>query len=127
MAQTRLPAESGWWADRVRDHFPSNPEAKKLLDRLGLGDATEWDVARLSSGERQRLAIARALCRGPQALLLDEPTASLDEQATQLVEDVIRECCGEGMGVLLVTHDRQQAERMAKRVLRMSDGRINVP
>ncbi len=119
-----VPAESGWWADRVRDHFPPNVDATKLLARLGLGDALEWDIARLSSGERQRLAIARALCCEPHALLLDEPTASLDEHATGLIEDHIRECCGEGMAVLLVTHDRKQAERMAKRVLRMSDGRI---
>jgi ABC-type multidrug transport system ATPase subunit len=119
-----VPAESGWWADRVRDHFPPNLDATKLLAKLGLGDAIEWDITRLSSGERQRLAIARALCRKPLALLLDEPTASLDEHATGLVEALIRECCGEGMAVLLVTHDRRQAERMAKRVLRMSDGRI---
>jgi UDP-glucose/iron transport system ATP-binding protein len=119
-----VPAESGWWADRVRDHFPPNLDATKLLAKLGLGDALEWDVARLSSGERQRLAIARALCRKPQALLLDEPTASLDEQATGLVEDLIRGCCLEGMVVLLVTHDHRQAKRMAKRVLRLSDGRI---
>ena len=119
-----VPAESGWWADRVRDHFPPNLDATKLLAKLGLGDALEWDVARLSSGERQRLAIARALCRKPQVLLLDEPTASLDEHAIALVEDLIRGCCGEGMAVLWVTHDGRQAERMAKRVLRMSDGRI---
>lgn len=120
-----VPAESGWWADRVRDHFPAKSEATELIGKLGLIGALEWDVARLSSGERQRLAIARALCRKPHALLLDEPTASLDEHATGLVENLIRGCCGEGMAVLLVTHDRPQAERMAKRVLRMSDGRID--
>ena len=120
-----VPAESGWWADRVRDHFPPNLDATKLLAKLGLGDAIEWDITRLSSGERQRLAIARALCRKPLALLLDEPTASLDDHATGLVEDLIRQCCGDGMALLLVTHDRPQAERMAKRLLRMSDGRID--
>ena len=87
----------------------------------------EWEVSRLSTGERQRLAIARALCRKPEALLLDEPTASLDEQATGRVEDLIRECCQAGMALLLVTHDRQQAERTAKRILRMRDGRIEQP
>ena len=94
---------------------------------MGLTDSFEWEVGRLSTGERQRLAIARSLCRKPEALLLDEPTASLDEQATRRVEDLIRECCKTGMALLLVTHDRQQAERMAKRVLRMSDGRIEKP
>jgi ABC-type multidrug transport system ATPase subunit len=119
-----VPADSGWWADRVRDHFPAKFHATGLIAKLGLAGALEWDVARLSSGERQRLAIARARCRRPEALLLDEPTASLDEHATGLVEDLIRGCCGERMPVLLVTHDRRQADRMAKRILRMSDGRI---
>src|SRR5262245_1591559 len=87
-----VPAESGWWADRVRDHFPAKVDAG-LMEKLGLAGSLEWDVARLSSGERQRLALARALCRSPEALLLDEPTASLDERATEFVEDLIRECC----------------------------------
>jgi ABC-type multidrug transport system ATPase subunit len=120
-----VPAESGWWGDRVRDHFPAKSDATELIAKLGLAGALEWDVARLSSGERQRLALARALCRKPQALLLDEPTASLDEHATALVEDLMRGCCAEGMAVLLVTHNREQAGRMAKRLLHMSDGKID--
>jgi ABC-type multidrug transport system ATPase subunit len=119
-----VPAESGWWADRVGEHFPAKSDATKLIDKLGLPGSFEWDVSRLSTGERQRLALARALCRRPKVLLLDEPTASLDDRATGLVEDLIRECCADGMAMLLVTHDRAQAERMAKRLLRMRDGGI---
>jgi ABC-type multidrug transport system ATPase subunit len=122
-----VPAEPGWWADRVRDHFPAKSDATGLIGKLGLAGSLEWDVGRLSTGERQRLALARALCRRPEALLLDEPTASLDDHATGLVEDLIRECCGDGMALLLVTHDRRQAERLAKRLLRISDGRIDQP
>ena len=122
-----VPAESGWWADRVRDHFPAKFDATGLIGKLGLAGSLEWDVGRLSTGERQRLALARALCRRPEALLLDEPTASLDDHATGLVEDLIRECCGDGMALLLVTHDRRQAERLAKRLLRINDGRIDQP
>jgi ABC-type multidrug transport system ATPase subunit len=122
-----VPAESGWWADRVGDHFPTKSDAIALIEALGLADSLEWEVDRLSTGERQRLTIARALCRKPEALLLDEPTASLDEQATRRVEVLMRDCCKTGMALLLVTHDRQQAELMAKRVLRMSDGRIEKP
>ena len=122
-----VPAESGWWADRVRDHFPANTDAAELITKLGLAGSLEWEVGRLSTGERQRLALARALCLQPEALLLDEPTASLDGHATGLVEDLIRQCCGDGMALLLVTHDRRQAERMAKRLLRISDGRIDQP
>lgn len=122
-----VPAESGWWADRVSDHFPAKFAATELLAQLGLAGCLEWDVARLSTGERQRLALARALCRRPEVLLLDEPTASLDDHATALVEDLIRECCRDGMALLLVTHDRRQAERMTKRLLRISDGKIAQP
>lgn len=120
-----VPAESGWWADRVREHFPAKFDATGLIGKLGLAGSFDWDVSRLSTGERQRLALARALCRRPEALLLDEPTASLDDHATGLVEDLIRECCGDGMALLLVTHDRRQAERVAKRLLRITDGRID--
>ena len=120
-----VPAESGWWADRVGEHFPAKSDAAGLIAKLGLAGSLEWEVGRLSTGERQRLALARALCRRPRALLLDEPTASLDDNVTGRVEDIIRECCGKGMAVLLVTHDRPQAERMAKRVLRMSGGKID--
>jgi ABC-type multidrug transport system ATPase subunit len=120
-----VPAEAGWWADRVRDHFRAKFDATGLIEKLGLAGSLEWDVGRLSTGERQRLALARALCRRPEALLLDEPTASLDEYATGLVEDLIRECCGQGMALLLVTHDRGQVERVAKRLLRIKDGRID--
>lgn len=119
-----VPAESGWWSDRVADHFPSRAGASELIEAVGLAGAMEWAVDRLSTGERQRLALVRALCGKPEALLLDEPTAALDEHTTRLVEDVIQSCCATGMAVLLVTHDRRQAERMAKRVLRMTAGRI---
>jgi len=122
-----VPAESGWWADRVSDHFPAKFDAMGLMQGLGLAGALEWDVTRLSTGERQRLALARALCRKPEALLLDEPTASLDERATGLVEELIQDCCGKGMALLLVTHDRRQAERMTKRLLLMSNGKIEQP
>jgi ABC-type multidrug transport system ATPase subunit len=122
-----VPAESGWWADRVSDHFPAKFATTELIGQLGLAGSLEWDVARLSTGERQRLALARALCRRPEVLLLDEPTASLDDHATALVEDLIRECCADGMALLLVTHDRRQAERMTKRLLRISDGKIEQP
>jgi len=90
----------------------------------GVTDLAGRIASQLSGGEQQRVLIARALAREPSILLLDEPTSSLDDHATGLVENLIRECCGEGMTLLLVTHDRQQAERMAKRLLRMSDGGI---
>jgi ABC-type multidrug transport system ATPase subunit len=117
-----VPAESGWWSDRVDDHFHDRAGVVGLLDELALAGALDWEVTRLSTGERQRLAIARALCRNPKALLLDEPTASLDEAATRRVEDLVIRCCHSGLAVLMVTHDRRQGERMARRILQMADG-----
>jgi ABC-type multidrug transport system ATPase subunit len=119
-----VPAESGWWSDRVGDHFPPHAGVDGLLDELALAGALDWEVARLSTGERQRLAIARALCRNPKALLLDEPTASLDDAATGRVENLVTRCCQSGLAVLMVTHDRRQGERMARRILQMADGRL---
>ena len=119
-----VPAESGWWADRVSDHFTSVETLELLLQEVGLPEALAWDVSRLSSGERQRLAVVRALCRNPKVLLLDEPTASLDQIATEKIEDVIRRCCNSKMAVLLVTHDSKQAARLATEIVRMTDGKI---
>ena len=119
-----VPAESGWWSDRVGDHFPPHAGVDSLLDALALAGALDWEVARLSTGERQRLAIARALCRNPKALLLDQPTASLDEAATQRVEDLVTCCCQRGLAVLMVTHDRRQGARIASRILQMAHGRL---
>lgn len=119
-----VPAESGWWSDQVGDHFPRGANVASLLDALDVAEALNWEVARLSTGERQRLAIARAVCRGPEALLLDEPTASLDEVATRRVEDLIARSCQAGLAVLMVTHDRRQGTRIARRILQMAAGRL---
>ncbi len=111
-----LPAESGWWADGVGEHFEDAAAAKKLLDILALPvEVLDWQVSRLSTGERQRLAIARALSFSPKVLLLDEPTAALDPQATEFVETIMRQQMDAGVSIILVTHDEAQAHRMADR------------
>lgn len=118
-----VPAESGWWADRVRAHFPA--EAEALVARLGLDPAAlDWEVRRLSTGERQRLAIARALALEPRVWLLDEPTAALDAEAAGRVEALLRDGRGRGMAILMVTHDAEQARRLADRTLQLSEGRL---
>ncbi len=120
-----VPAESGWWSDRVGDHFERPEALPPLLEALGLPpDSPGWEVARLSSGERHRLAIARALCLEPRALLLDEPTASLDAAATARVEALIRGLLRTGRPVVLVTHDPAQARRLSARRLAMAGGRL---
>ncbi len=67
----------------------------------------------LSGGESARVAMARALARDPVALLLDEPTAALDSVATAAIEELVGALAGRGLGILIVTHDEAQAERVA--------------
>jgi ABC-type iron transport system FetAB ATPase subunit len=123
-----VPAESGWWADTVGAHFPEAERSHALLAELRLpADVLEWPVARLSTGERQRLALARALVRAPRALLLDEPTGALDEEARALVEAILHRQLDAGIPILVVTHDHSQAERLAARVVRVIDGQLAEP
>ncbi|HSF96636.1 MAG TPA: ABC transporter ATP-binding protein [Thermohalobaculum sp.] len=119
-----VPAESGWWTDRVADHFDPDHEAGPMLAAVGLPEAMGWQVSRLSTGERHRLAIVRALCRAPKGILLDEPTAALDDEATAAIEALITEQCRQGAAVILVTHDRDQAQRLAARRLLMERGQL---
>jgi ABC-type iron transport system FetAB ATPase subunit len=79
-------------------------------------------VARLSTGERQRLALARALARHPRVLLLDEPTGALDAESRDRAEALISEHCARGLSVLWVTHDPAQAARMSQRRLTLKKG-----
>ncbi|HEX2267206.1 MAG TPA: heme ABC exporter ATP-binding protein CcmA [Actinomycetota bacterium] len=93
------------------------------LDRVGLADVADERVRRYSQGMRQRLALARVLLRSPELLLLDEPYAALDEEARQLVDQVIDEARSAGRTVVLATHDPTKAA-LANRVLFMDGGRI---
>jgi ABC-type iron transport system FetAB ATPase subunit len=123
-----LPAESHWWGERVGDHFPA--DAEDLLDRLGFGpDVPGWSVSRLSTGERQRLALARLLIMSPQALLLDEATANLDPPNRERVEGIIEDYRGgRSAAVLWVSHDPAQRQRLSRRTgarrLVIRDGRL---
>ena len=123
-----VPAESGWWDDRVGAHFPDGSDNSALIEALGLDPAVlDWEVRRLSTGERHRLAIARALALEPGVWLFDEPTAALDAVAARRVEAVIRQGRDRGAAILLVTHDDTQAARLADRTLTMADGRLVAP
>lgn len=119
-----LPAESQWWFDQVGPHF--NGQHCPYLQRLGFDEDTlAWPVSRLSSGQKQRLALARALLNQPRVLLLDEPTSSLDEKTTRSVEDMVAAYrCEHQAAVLWVSHDPQQAQRVASRHLRLLDGEL---
>jgi phosphate-transporting ATPase len=120
-----LPAEPGWWSESVRDHFEDREAARAFLPRLLLSDdALDWDVARLSTGERQRLALLRLLTRSPKVMLLDEPTSGLDPKAAKAVEEILRERLKAGTSLLFVTHDEKQARRLGRRCLRAHAGAL---
>jgi ABC-type iron transport system FetAB ATPase subunit len=119
-----VPAESSWWADTVREHF-LDPVPGSLA-AFGLQDAAlGWEVSRLSSGEKQRLAVLRALSHEPRALLLDEPTANLDPESTRAVEAWLRDYVRRSATpVLWVAHDRDQIARVADRHLAICGERL---
>ncbi len=120
-----LAPEAGWWADGVAAHVPDRDAALALLPALGLAVAAlDWQVARLSTGERQRLALARLLLLEPRVMLLDEPTSGLDPDTTVMVEGVLRQRLGDGAAILLVTHAAEQARRLAGRHFRIEAGQV---
>lgn len=119
-----VPAESAWWFDTVGEHL--NKPMPKALRTLGFSEETSnWPVARLSSGEKQRLALVRALSREPQVLLLDEPTANLDDETTRRVEDWLLSHIREGQRpVLWVAHREDQIRRVARRHFRIEGSQL---
>ena len=118
-----LAAESGWWSERVSEHFTDTDAAQPFLAALGLpADCFSWPITRLSSGEKQRLALVRALTQKPRVLLLDEPTAALDKQSVYAVESILTAELAHGAALLWVTHDPEQAERVAHRRLQVRNG-----
>jgi tungstate transport system ATP-binding protein len=95
-----------------------------LLDLVGLAALGTRPARRLSGGEQQRLALARALARDPEILFLDEPTANLDPAATKAVEDIIAQVAAAGVKIVLATHDLGEARRLASEVVFMVRGRV---
>jgi len=120
-----LPAESGWWQENVAAHFQTPDITRHHLPEVGLPiEAMGWEVARLSTGEKHRLALLRCLEANPQVLLLDEPTAALDQDTTLLIEALLKRQLASGTSILLVTHDTAQAKRMALRILHLEAGSL---
>lgn len=118
-------AESGWWLDRVGDHFRTPP--MELVARLALRrDILNQPVAACSTGERQRLALLRALEPQSLVLLLDEPTGALDVDGVARVETLLRERLTAGVAMVLVTHDPAQAERLGTMRGQLEHGRMSI-
>ena len=118
-----VASESGWWDDGVAAHFTDWEAAAPLAGRLGLpAEAGSWPISRLSTGERQRLALVRALVQEPDLLLLDEPTSGLDPDTEKATEEILAERLAGGTAILFSTHDVDQAGRLAGRCLRFAKG-----
>jgi ABC-type multidrug transport system ATPase subunit len=119
-----LPAESMWWFDRVGDHF-SRVDTERFM-QVGLHpDVLAWPVSRLSSGERQRLALLRVLENDPLVVLLDEPTANLDPDNIDGAERVVRTYRETtGAAVIWVGHHTDQLQRVAGRTAMLDGGRM---
>lgn len=124
---TYVGAESGWWADVVGQHFAPNNRSEFLLlsKRLALRDGVlDAPVSQLSTGEKQRVSLIRAVLLHPPILLLDEPTGPLDEDSAVEVEKLLRELMAAGTTILLVTHNPSQAGRLGDKRYNMTAGRM---
>jgi putative ABC transport system ATP-binding protein len=110
-------------AATARTRATARQRAEELLVRFGLGDRLAHRPGELSVGQRQRVAMARALLNRPRLLLADEPTGNLDSENAAAVLDLLAEYQAEGGTILLVTHETDAAERAMRRV-NMSEGRI---
>jgi ABC-type iron transport system FetAB ATPase subunit len=119
-----LAAESQWWDNTVGEHFKADSPGH--LEQLGFpADVMQWQISRLSTGEKQRLALLRLFCNQPLVLLLDEPTANLDEDSVKKVEQMIESYRKEhNAAVLWVTHDTAQRARVATRHYDIIEGRV---
>ena len=110
---------------QLRSDVRMHVDARQLLDRLGIPlHDTSRSVRSLSGGQRQLVAVARAVARAPQVLLLDEPTAALGVQVSRDVEDMITTMRDQGTAILLACHDIEQMFRLADRIVILRHGRV---
>jgi polar amino acid transport system ATP-binding protein len=110
--------------EKVLERKPgeARKKAEELLARVGLADKVDEYPDRLSGGQQQRVAIARALAMDPHVMLFDEVTSALDPELVKEVLDVMRELAGEGMTMVVVTHEMGFAREVAKKVVFMDQG-----
>lgn len=99
-------------------------KSRAMLERLGLADRMTHRPADLSGGEQQRVAVARALVKGPKILFADEPTGNLDQENSRQIAELLTELNHEGLTIVMVTHNLETAQGYAHRIIRMHYGKI---
>ena len=109
---------------KIKTEEEAEELALSLLDRVGLKDRANDYPGQLSGGQKQRVAIVRALCMEPEVMLFDEPTSALDPEMVGEVLDVMKELAGEGMTMVVVTHEMGFAREVANRVIFLDEGVI---
>ncbi|HPY23891.1 MAG TPA: amino acid ABC transporter ATP-binding protein [Mycobacterium sp.] len=109
---------------RKIDSAQAREKAMSLLERVGVATQAEKYPAQLSGGQQQRVAIARSLAMAPKVMLFDEPTSALDPEMVNEVLAVMTSLAGEGMTMVVVTHEMGFARRAANRVVFMADGTV---
>lgn len=123
------PAEPAWWLATAGAHFKPGqiPRMQELLPQLNLSPALlEHEVSRLSTGERQRMALIRSLACNPKVLLLDEPTAALDPESVAATEALLHKEVTNGLSLVLVTHSETQAQTLGHRHMTMRDRQLHM-
>lgn len=124
MMLRRSVAANVAYALKAAGRRPDRLEIARLLAEVGLAGMEDRPARKLSGGEQQRLALARALAREPEVLFLDEPTASLDPASTKAVEDIVARIARSGVKIVMTTHDLGQARRLASEVVFLAKGRL---
>jgi ABC-2 type transport system ATP-binding protein len=105
-------------------YYPEPLGVEHLMDLVGLGHVASTPWRHLSGGEQQRLSLALALIGRPQVVFLDEPTAGVDPEGRLSIRAVIADLRAQGVCVILTTHELNEAERMADRIIILSAGRV---
>ena len=121
------PAEPAWWMPTAVEHFRPGqmPRVEALLPQLKLSPALlNTEIGRLSTGERQRMALIRSLACEPRVLLLDEPTAALDPASVAATEKLLQNELAAGLSIILVTHSEAQAATLGQRHMLMRDRKL---
>jgi len=121
-----VAADAGWWTTPIAAHMSNPDTARQMMQELDLPEALlTADPDDTSSGERQRLALIRAIILQPDFLLLDEPTSALDQAVTRKVEAQLMRLKQNGTGLLVVSHDSEQVARISDHRYELTHSGIN--